>query len=619
MPDGIQTNEQNIPALLFAAPGSGSGKTTLVCAALQGLLTAGFQPHAFKCGPDYIDPMFHREVLGVPSRNLDLFLMGEEGLSGAFAAGVREELSEAFAAGMREEGFSKSFTADVIRREASERAAYRANTCRSIEEADEDEASGKRITIVEGVMGLYDGLGGISEEASSYDVACRLGLPVILIVDAKGMGRSLLPLLSGFLSYDREKRIKGVILNRTTKGFCDKVAPLIEEELNLPVLGCFPECKDLQLRSRHLGLVLPEELGDIRAQLARAGELFVENVDMERLLAIAGEGARGGCGDGARNVANVDLREAAQDGEKCSAGEHDIKALSSCMYGSELHQVKSHDVAPTRHPRIAVARDEAFCFLYEDNLDLLKKLGAEIVFFSPIHDEALPAGTQGLLLPGGYPELYAEELALNADMRDAIREAIAGGMPSLAECGGFLYLHEGIRVGEDTRRPANQSAEGAEGTQETTDIPVGTVYPMCGVLPGICENQGHLVRFGYVEIRTTEHTEQATLLKNLLAGGTIRAHEFHYYDVPNPGEDCIAVKPVGGRSYRCMHAGENYLWGFPHLYYPSNPAFAARFVEACSGYCRHTLDAEGTNVVQGETDARRTRGAAWSPGGKSER
>lgn len=617
MPDGIQTNEQNIPALLFAAPGSGSGKTTLVCAALQGLLTAGFQPHAFKCGPDYIDPMFHREVLGVPSRNLDLFLMGEEGLAGAYAAGAREEgLSDAFAAGMSEEGLSKPFTADVIRREASKRAAYRANTCGSIEEADEDEASGKRIAIVEGVMGLYDGLGGISEEASSYDVACRLGLPIILIVDAKGMGRSLLPLLSGFLSYDLKKRIKGVILNRTTKGFCDKVAPLIEEELNLPVLGCFPECKDLQLRSRHLGLVLPEELGDLRAQLARAGEVFVENVDMKRLLAIAGEGAR--------NVANVDLREAAQDGEKCSAGEQGVKALDStpqgyAAYDGERNVGKSRSSTPPRHPRIAVARDEAFCFLYEDNLELLERLGAEIVFFSPIHDEALPTGTQGLLLPGGYPELYAEELALNADMRDAIREAIAGGMPSLAECGGFLYLHKGIQVGEQSKRSADQAEKGAKGTQETTDLSGGTVYPMCGVLPGICENQGHLVRFGYVEIRTTEHTEQATLLKNLLAGGTIRAHEFHYYDVPNPGEDCIAVKPVGGRSYCCMHSGENYLWGFPHLYYPSNPAFAARFVEACSGYCMHTLDVEGTNVVQGETDARGTHGAAWSPGGKSER
>ena len=202
--------------------------------------------------------------------------------------------------------------------------------------------------------------------------------------------------------------------------------------------------------------------------------------------------------------------------------------------------------------RIAVARDEAFCFLYRDNLDLLGDYGAELLFFSPLHDAALPAGAQGLILPGGYPELYARALSENEAMRQSIAEAIQGGLPCLAECGGFLYLH-----------------------RELEDMD-GRSWPMAGVLDAKAYRTSRLGRFGYITLTTKADTAF------LPAGETVRGHEFHYFESESCGDALQAQKPTGSRGWDCGHSRGTLLMGFPHLYYPSNPKFIERFLRACA-------------------------------------
>ena len=452
------------PRILIGATGSGSGKTTITCALLEILKRQGKKVQAFKCGPDYIDPMFHRTVLGIPSKNLDTFFTGEK------------------------------MTAELFM----------------------ESAVNADISVMEGVMGLYDGLGGIRKEGSAYDLATVTDTPVILVIDAHGMGRSILPLIAGFLSYDTIHLIRGIILNRTSGAFFETIRQEIEKSFPVEVLGYFPNQKEILLESRHLGLKRPEEVEKMAELLDKTADMLEKTVDIDRLFAIA-EGAS-------------ELPEGS--------------TLEKDSYGKQ----KVHLQKSGKRPVIAVARDEAFCFYYEDNLKALEKAGAEIVFFSPLHDGSVPKEADGLLLPGGYPELYAKELSENKTMLAAIREKAELAMPIVAECGGFMYLHETI--------------EDQEGQQ----------YRMAGVLPGICINKGKLVRFGYIELQEKK--------PSFLPEGTkIRGHEFHYYDSSDNGEDCMAVKPVTGKSYPCVIETQNRFLGFPHLYYPSNPGFAENFVE----------------------------------------
>ena len=456
------------PGVLIAATKSGSGKTTITCALLQALKERGIRTRAFKCGPDYIDPMFHKQIIGVPSRNLDTFFSGPEQI----------------------------------------RELYQMNSKETDDRAE--------ISVIEGVMGLYDGLGGIREEGSAYHLAEVLDIPIVLVLDAHGMGRSMIPLLFGFLKYDKSHLIRGVILNRTTPMFLQTIAPLIEQELKLPVLGCFPKTQKLVMPGRHLGLVMPDEIDDIRRQLHEAAVQLEKTVDIDRILAIAAE------------AGNID------DFSRKTAGK------------------------PCADLRLAVAQDEAFCFYYEDNLRMLRENGVTIVWFSPIHDEVLPQNIDGILLGGGYPELHARALAANEKMRKAIRDSITAGMPSVAECGGFMYLHD------------------------TLVDKTGVSFGMAGVLPAECKDTGKLVRFGYVEIEEKEAGW-------LPAGTRIRGHEFHYYDSSDNGMDCVAQKPVTGRNWPCIHSTSEHWWGYPHLYYPSNPEFVYHFVAQMRKWKQETM------------------------------
>lgn len=451
--------------VMIAAPKSGSGKTTITCAILQTLKDMGNQVVSYKCGPDYIDPMFHQRVIGIPSKNLDTFFTGEND--------TRKLLLK--------------------------------------------NRTGEEIAVIEGVMGLYDGLGGVREEGSSYHLAKVTKTPIILVVDAKGMGRSVIPLIAGFLAYDTEHLIRGVILNRMSKSYYEIIKPLIEAELQIRVLGYLAERQQLQIQSRHLGLHLPGEIKEIQRQLEVAAEELQKSVSIETIIQIAA------------SAETIEIEKITETTEKITSTELITK------------------------PLIAVARDEAFCFYYEDNLLLLKEYGADIAYFSPLHDKELPEGSSGLLLGGGYPELYAKELEENTAMRKEIKAAVESGMPVVAECGGFLYLHTAIRDRD------------------------GHPYQMAGVLPAACQDTKKLVRFGYIELEEKE--------SNFLEVGTrIKGHEFHYFDSEKNGEDCIAIKPVTGRTYPCVIEKENVWMGFPHLYYPSNPSFADHFVKKAEQY-----------------------------------
>lgn len=438
---------------------------------MQAFLQRGRNVRAFKCGPDYIDPMFHQNVIGVSSRNLDTFFSDEDQIRELFAR----------------------------------------------------DAGDNEISVVEGVMGLYDGLGGIEKEGSAYHLAQVLDIPIVLVLDAHGMGSTVLSLLAGILSYDEDHRIAGVILNRTSESFCAAIRGRIEEKLHIPVLGYFPNRKDIHLESRHLGLKMPQEIENWKEQLQRLAEILENCVSIDKIEKLA-----------------MDWKEKSP-------------ISIACLGGNEEKDIKITQNDEKTGVRIAVAMDEVFCFYYEDNLRMLREQGAVLVPFSPLQDTELPEDVHGILLGGGYPELRAKELSQNVSMGQSIRCAIENGVPSVAECGGFMYLHETM-----------------EGEDEVS-------YPMAGVIPASCHNKKKLVRFGYVEIA---EQESGFLPEN----SKIKGHEFHYYDSSKNGTSCTATKPISGKSWQCVHTGEDHWWGFPHLYYPSNPYFVSSFIEKCRMY-----------------------------------
>ena len=439
--------------LLIAAPASNCGKTALSCALLRVLREWGYDPCAFKCGPDYIDPMFHRAVLGVDSHNLDLFLSDEERVKALFACACR----------------------------------------------------GHGAALVEGAMGFYDGLGGVSERASAWQLADTLGLPVLLVLPARGASLTLAAQLRGLRDFRRPSHLAGVILNECPPALCRTLAPTLERETGLPVLGCLPRLDGARINSRHLGLLSPREIEDLDARLSLLARALEENVDLPRLLRLF-------------------------DGPAPEAADEPAAQAPRC--------------------RIAVARDEAFCFAYAETLETFAALGGEPVYFSPLHDAALPERIGGLYLPGGYPELYARRLSENERMRRAVAEAVRGGLPTVAECGGFLYLGKAL-CGPD-----------------------GTVFPMAGVLPGTASDAGRLVRFGYAMLSASE---DSLLFR---AGEAFSVHEFHHWDSTANGSAFHLEKPLSGKTWRGGFASGTLCAAFPHLYFAGNPVLAERFVRA---------------------------------------
>jgi cobyrinic acid a,c-diamide synthase len=433
---------------MIAGTGSGCGKTTVACAVLSALKNRGMDIGAAKCGPDYIDPMFHRSVIGAPSTNLDPFFFDDNTLKYLLAK----------------------------------------------------NGAGRELTVIEGVMGYYDGLGLSTSKASAYDLARITKTPVILTVNAKGASLSILAQIKGFAEFAAESNIRGVILNNCTERVYSALAPLIEERLGIRPLGYLPRMAEAEIGSRHLGLITADEIADLKERLARLAEQAEKNLDINGIIELAGE-----------------------------APELEYEPVT----------------VEKREPvRLAVARDAAFCFYYEDSLDLLREMGAELVPFSPLADERLPEGVDGLYLGGGYPELNKEKLSANRAMRESIRSALEGGLPCLAECGGFMYLTEAIGG-----------------------------LPMVGFIKGNCSDRGRLTRFGYVTL-TAERDNM--LCKK---GESIPAHEFHHWDAEDAGGGFTASKP-DGREWACVHATETLYAGFPHIHFYANPAFAEGFYNA---------------------------------------
>ena len=449
----------NVPRLLLCAPKSGAGKTTITCAILQALVNRSCAPVAFKCGPDYIDPMFHSEIIGAKSRNIDLFLMG------------RETAKRLFIQNSRSGG----------------------------------------VSIIEGVMGYYDGI-GMSAEASAWDVATELEAPAVLIVDGRGRALSVAAEVRGFAQFRADSRILGVIINRVSPMMYPRMKQCIEDETDIKVYGYLPSLPDCAVESRHLGLVMASEISDLKEKLSVLAEKAEACIDIDGLLTLA-------------NSAPA-LEEPAQVNLPVVEG----------------------------HPVIAVARDKAFSFYYSDALNLLEELGAKLAYFSPLADSGLPEGASAMYLGGGYPEVYAKELSQNRAMCQSVKNAVEKGMPTIAECGGFLYLH--AELGDES----------------------DNYYPMAGVFPARAYRTSKLSRFGYVNLTA----ENSGLPGDV--GRSFPAHEFHYWNSEMPGDSFTAEKPKSDNSWKCVHMTNSMYAGFPHIHLCAEPEVAVRFVSAAVAF-----------------------------------
>lgn len=457
-----KTRGIQIPRVMIAAAKSGGGKTTVTCALIRAMQNRGRKPAVFKCGPDYIDPMYHAKTLGVRTGNLDSFFTEPPMLRRIFS-----------------------------------------------EESKESD-----ISIIEGVMGYYDGLGGTTEKASSCEIAESLDVPVILVINAGGVSVSLAAVIDGILEFKKPTQIRGMILNRVSRSFYPRMKKMLETELEkkgyrIPILGYFPENAVFQVPSRHLGLITPEEAKNHRNWADLLAAQMEETVNLDQMEEIA------------RHAPHILVED-----------------------GTRLEKE-----APVR---IAVAKDEAFSFYYRENEELLKKLGAELVYFSPLHDQSFPQKVQGLILGGGYPELFSEALWKNEEMRKEVCEAVSGGLPTIAECGGYMYLLERLH-GKN-----------------------GVTREMCGAISGEAVETGHLVRFGYFEATTNRDGLFGP------KGMKLRGHEFHYWDSSELGDGLHLRKPESAKEWNEGIYTDTMAAGFPHFYYPGCVSAIRSFLKKCS-------------------------------------
>ena len=449
--------------LMIAGTGSGSGKTTVTCAILAALKNRGLNVVSLKCGPDYIDPMFHKNATQVESRNLDLFLMGDDA--------VRDSLS------------------------------------RSLQNHD--------IAIIEGVMGLYDGLGQ-TDQYSSNHLSLVTQTPVILVINARGKALSLCAEVKGFLEFETN-RIVGVILNNVNAKSYSFYRDMLETQLKIKVFGFLPHLPEAEIASRHLGLVTADEISDLRNKINLLAQQAEQSLDLDAILDTANQAPE------LDNPGNFHLPSNIVD----------------------------------QPAQLYIAKDNAFCFYYEDNHELLERLGASLHFFSPLHDKQILDDADGIIFWGGYPELYAQELANNTSMKNSIRRHFEQGIPVYAECGGYIYLLESLTDAEGTR------------------------HNMAGIIPGEAAMTGRLQKFGYVELTAN--------CNNILCrqGETIRGHSFHYSQSTNEGNAFTATRVSRGDTWPCIMATEQLFAGYPHLHFWSNPEFAVNLVKACRQYRRN--------------------------------
>lgn len=456
------------PRILIAGTHSGAGKTTLTMGLMAAFKKRGLTVQGFKCGPDYIDPAYHTAITGRPSRNLDSWMMNHGLVRQVFLHGSK----------------------------------------------------GADLSIMEGVMGFYDGKSSTSDTGSSAEISLITGTPVILVVNIKSMARSAAAIVKGFQLLNPKVNIVGVIANFAgSKGHGELVRQAIEQECGIPLLGVLTVDQQIAIPERHLGLLPAVERGELEGLFHRLADLIEESIDLEKILSLAQK---------AENLGEL---------------------------------VESEDpFAPfTGQPlvRMAVARDGAFNFYYPENLELLQAAGAELVPFSPVAGGRVPDHVDGLYIGGGFPEEFAEQLGNNREVSQSVKEAIQQGMPTLAECGGFMYLTEEI---------------------VKTD---GSVYSMVGVIPGRTVMQKRLVALGYREVMG--------LSGNFLLDyeQKARGHEFHYSTFES---GTAALKPAylskGLRKdgEEGVVGPDNLVAGYTHLHFASQPELVTRWMEACKAY-----------------------------------
>lgn len=446
--------KSNKPAFLIAGTHSGCGKTTVTLGILSALRRRGLAVQPFKSGPDFIDPTLHRLATGKVSRNLDLWMCGPEFTAQTFT--------------------QQAHAADVI--------------------------------VVEGVMGLFDG-----GEGGSGSLAKHLGLPAVLVVDARSAAESVAAVVKGFETFDSGVSIIGTIINRIgSPRHLELVGKSIRQHCRAAILGHLPRQIDFTIPERHLGLHMGEESPISPKTLENLADVIEQHIDLDRILELTSK--------------------------------------------SPDNAVSSESTPATADPmadsvRIGVARDRAFCFYYEDNLDLLRQAGAETVFFSPLSDGKLPDDIDGIYLGGGYPELFARQLADNHHMLREIRNWSSAGRPIYAECGGFMYLTQGV---EDTQ---------------------GKFFPMAGVYPVRSRMNRKRAALGY---------RQATLADNCILGAektVIRGHEFHYSHIDTMPESVRRIYLLDGE--REGYLINNTLGGYLHLHFGYHRPTAANFIDFC--------------------------------------
>lgn len=455
----IRTRPGSAKGFVIAGPSSGVGKTTVTLSLMAALRKRGLTVQPFKCGPDFIDGGHHARVCGRGSRNLDGWMLSAE---------------------------------------ANRQIFYR-----NVANAD--------VCVVEGVMGLFDGVDGKSEAGSTAEIAKWLGLPVILVVDASAMARSAAALIHGFESFDPALKVAGVIFdNAGGTAHYQMLSDAVTMSASAVPLGYLPHDERIHIPERYLGLVTAGENLLPDSMLSLLGELAESHIDLDQLLAYAASVP----------ASADDLTERARD-----------KSAGSI--------------------RVGVARDKAFCFYYEDNLDALREAGAEIVEFSALEDSSLPDALDALYFGGGYPELFAKQLSENRPMLASIKRAAEEGLPIYAECGGLMYLAQGIVTKESAS------------------------FPMASVLPITVQMTDRLVNFGYTEVSFTSDCLIGA------AGAKARGHSFHCSRIDDLGPveyTYQARNSMTGREEPDGLRVKNVLASYIHLHFLSNPGMADAFV-----------------------------------------
>lgn len=452
--------------IIVAGTGSGAGKTTITIGLMAAFRKKGLVVQGFKCGPDYIDPAYHTAITGRPSRNLDSWMLTE----------------------------------DVVRGMLSRASA----------DAD--------ISIIEGVMGLYDGKSPVEDNGSTAEISLLTRTPVVLVVNVHSMARSAAAVVKGFQALNPNVPIVGVIANHAgSEGHGELIRQAVEKECGIPLLGTLVRTQEIRIPERHLGLLPAVERGELEPLFEQLGEMVAQRIDVDRLLALA-------------EAPPLRLDESAS---------------------------RLFPAAKKRKPtvRIAVAKDAAFNFYYPENLEMLAEAGAECVFFSPLAGESVPDGIDGLYIGGGFPEEFAAELAEAEESRASVRRAIENGMPTFAECGGFMFLTDEII---------------------TTD---GQRYPMVGIISGRTRMQTKRAALGY---REAYGMEGNFLLHE---GETARGHEFHYSTF-EPDEELPHAYEVQSRFGKKQEGVlcENVVAGYTHLHFASAPLVVEHWIDACLAY-----------------------------------